>query len=98
VGSISVPAVIDQFQRKLDRIDYYLGAHGWRDRHAEGTVRNLLLGLRQGGQLDLNALLDDMRARGHDADALRTFNRLIDKTLAEKRLRPSVGSGGHVPR
>jgi hypothetical protein len=84
VGSSSVPAVIDQLQRTLDRIDY-LGTLGWGDRHAEETVRNLALGLRHQGQLDRNGLLDDMRARGDDADALRTLNRLIDKTLAEKR-------------
>jgi hypothetical protein len=71
------------YERALDRIDH-LGGHGWSDRDAEGTVRNILLGLRHQGLLDRKALLADMQARGHDADALDRLAVFIDKTYRER--------------
>jgi hypothetical protein len=71
--------VIDQYKRQLAIIDS-LGGRGWRDHHAEGRVRHVLFALRLQGALDRAAVLDDMRGRGYDDDALRRLDRYIDKT------------------
>jgi hypothetical protein len=61
---------------------------GWQDRDGEGRTRNYLLGLRVGGALDRQALLAEMRARGHDDVAVRRLDRLIDKTYREPGAHP----------
>lgn len=73
---------MDQYKRTLDRIDG-LGQQGWHDRNSEGSVRNLLLGLRIQRLLDRDGLVAEMRARGHDDEALMRLNVLIDKTFRE---------------
>jgi hypothetical protein len=57
--------------RMIERIHNLGLRSGWRDREAEGVSRNELLGLRVHGALDRKGLLADMRARGHDDEALK---------------------------
>jgi hypothetical protein len=70
-----------QDQRTLDRI-HFLGEKGWRDHHAEGTVRNMIHALHRLGKLDREALLEDMRERGHDERALRRLDWIIDTAIS----------------
>lgn len=70
-----------QDQRTLDRI-HFLGENGWRDRHAEGTVRNMIHALHRLGELQREALLEDMRERGHDERALRRLDWIIDTAIS----------------
>jgi hypothetical protein len=69
--------------RMIERIHTLGLPSGWRDRDAEGFTRAQLLSLRVHGALDRAALLGDMRARGHDDEALKQLDRLIDKTYLE---------------
>jgi len=67
-----------------------LGQHGWCDRHGEGSIRSILVGLRYQGLLDRKAVLADMRARSHDGEARQRLDRFIDKTYRE----PVAGRSG----
>ena len=76
--------------RRIERIHHQGLRSGWRDREAEGTTRNDLLGLRVNRALDRASLLADMRARGHGDGALSRLDRLIDKTYAEPEPHPEA--------
>ena len=81
----------DKVSRFIERIHNLGLPSGWRGRNAEGYTRNELLGLRVHGGLDRAGLLAEMRKRGHDEDALKRLNRLIDKTYREPGPHPETG-------
>jgi hypothetical protein len=66
-------------QRELDHIAN-LGQYGWRDAVGEARVREILAGLRQGGLIGPDALLEDMRSRGFSGADLARLKTLIRKT------------------
>src|SRR5690349_10017181 len=71
----------DPLERAYDFIDRY-GYRGWRDREAEGRVRDQIVGLWFGGLLEREKLLAEMRSRGHDEAELRRLSELVDKVYA----------------
>jgi hypothetical protein len=69
----------------LDDIDKW-SSHGSRDQGEKEQVRALLLGMRSRGLLDGQALLAEMKKRGHGRHALKMLKEQIDKTYREPGL------------
>lgn len=70
------------YEQALEDIDRW-ASHGPRDRDEVEKVRALLLGMRSRGLLDGEALLAEMKRRGHGTHALKMLKELIDKTYRE---------------
>jgi hypothetical protein len=68
-------------QRELDQIAN-LGQRGWRDDDSQVRVLEILAGLRQGGLIGPDAILEDMRSRGFSRADLARLRLLIRKTSA----------------
>ncbi|TDK26381.1 hypothetical protein E2F48_04045 [Arthrobacter crusticola] len=69
-------------QRELDQVAN-LGQRGWRDDDSAARVLEILAGLRQGGLIGPDAILEDMRSRGFSRADLARLRLLIRKTPAE---------------
>lgn len=67
----------------LDRLDF-CGNNGWGDDYGRRDALRILQELKAKGLLEKEALLGDMRARGHDTGRLKRLRQLIDKVANDE--------------
>ncbi|QNG37725.1 hypothetical protein F1C76_15080 [Geodermatophilaceae bacterium NBWT11] len=75
--------------RLLEALDHlhFVGNNGWGDGFGQHRAQGTLLGLREQGLLDQDAIVGDMLARGHSPRSVKQLTALIDK-LNRGDLRP----------